>query len=157
MSITFDNDSDVIVYALEKIISFARETQYLFVANFVWWIAGITGLDSSLTIHIDNLVAQNSWAIQAVSTTPRDIARSVSASFNQTRFEEELLPRMERIMQKPRQNSQTKRTNYNGISKPSRKQRRKLAKQKGNNGISEPSRKQWRTLAKQMGKFLNST
>jgi hypothetical protein len=111
-------------------------------------MAGITWLDSSLTIHIDILVARNGGAIRAVSTTPRDIARSVSASFNQTRLEEELLPRKERITQKPRQNSQTKRTNYNGISKPSRKQWRQLAKHKGNNSISKPSRKQRRKLAK---------
>jgi hypothetical protein len=30
------------VYALEKIISFARENQCLFIANCVWWMAGIT-------------------------------------------------------------------------------------------------------------------
>jgi hypothetical protein len=50
MTITFENDSDVIVYALEKIISFARGNQYLFVANCLWWIAGIIGLDKGLII-----------------------------------------------------------------------------------------------------------
>jgi hypothetical protein len=59
MTITFENDSDVIIYGLEKIISFARENQYLFVANCVWWIAGIIGLDTGLQRYIDNLESRN--------------------------------------------------------------------------------------------------
>jgi hypothetical protein len=55
MTITFETESDVIVYALEKIISFARDSQYLFVANCVWWIASIIGLEQGLIDHIDNL------------------------------------------------------------------------------------------------------
>ena len=55
MTITFKKDSDIIVYALEKILAFGRENQYLFVANCTWWIAGIIGLHSGLTIFIDNL------------------------------------------------------------------------------------------------------
>jgi len=55
MTITFENDSDVIVYALEKIISFARNRQLFYVASCVWWIAGQVGLDSGLTTFIDNL------------------------------------------------------------------------------------------------------
>jgi hypothetical protein len=55
MTITFESDSDVIVYTFEKIIAFARREHYLFVANCVWWQAGITGLDNGLTIYIDNL------------------------------------------------------------------------------------------------------
>jgi hypothetical protein len=79
MTITFENDSDVIVYALEKIVSFARENQYLFVANCVWWIAGIIGLDSGLTIFIDRLESQKrDCQPREISTTPRDIARRVS-------------------------------------------------------------------------------
>jgi len=55
MTITFETDSDVIVYALEKVVSFARENQYLFVANCAWWIAGIIRLEQGSIIHIDNL------------------------------------------------------------------------------------------------------
>ena len=79
MTITFENDSDVIVYALEKIVSFARENQYLFVANCAWWIAGIIGLDSGLTIFIDRLESQKqAYQPREISTIPRDIARGVS-------------------------------------------------------------------------------
>jgi hypothetical protein len=79
MTITFENDSDVIVYALEKIVSFARENQYLFVANCAWWIAGIIGLDSGLTIFIDRLELQKrAYQPREISAIPRDIARGVS-------------------------------------------------------------------------------
>jgi hypothetical protein len=92
MTITFETESDVIVYALEKIISFARESQYLFVANCAWWIASIIGLEQGLIIHIDNLTKRrhpesfeersdnihtdrNSQVTseRAVSATPRDL------------------------------------------------------------------------------------
>jgi hypothetical protein len=79
MTITFENESEVIIYSLEKIISFARENQYLFVANCAWWIASIIGLDSELTIYIDRLVSPIPVRQErAISATPRDIARGVS-------------------------------------------------------------------------------
>jgi hypothetical protein len=43
MAITFDNNKDVIIYALQKIISYARNNQYIFVAQHVWWLASIIG------------------------------------------------------------------------------------------------------------------
>jgi len=55
MTFTFENDNDVIVYALEKIISYARNNQYIFLARSVWWISSIIGLQQGLIIHIDNL------------------------------------------------------------------------------------------------------
>jgi len=55
MTITFGNDNDVIVYALEKIISYARRSQQVFVAQCVWWLASIIGLEQGLVNHIDNL------------------------------------------------------------------------------------------------------
>jgi hypothetical protein len=55
MTITFENDNDVIAYALEKIIAYARRTQQLFVAQCVWWLASVIGLELGLVAHIDNL------------------------------------------------------------------------------------------------------
>jgi hypothetical protein len=55
MTITFESDKDVIVYALEKIISFARDNSYIFLAPTVWWISSIIGLQQGLVIYIDNL------------------------------------------------------------------------------------------------------
>jgi len=59
MTITFENDNDVIVYALEKVISFARNTQQIFVAQCVWWLASIIGLEQGLVKHIDNLESRS--------------------------------------------------------------------------------------------------
>jgi len=55
MTITFENDTDVIVYALEKIIAYARDKQYIFLVQSVWWISSIIGLQQGLITYIDNL------------------------------------------------------------------------------------------------------
>jgi len=55
MAITFENDNDVIIYALEKIISYARRTQQIFAAQCIWWLASLIGLEKGLVIYIDNL------------------------------------------------------------------------------------------------------
>jgi hypothetical protein len=36
MTITFEYESVVIIYALEKVISYARRTEQIFVAQCVW-------------------------------------------------------------------------------------------------------------------------
>jgi hypothetical protein len=59
MTITFTNDNDVIVYALEKIIAHARNNHYIFLAQSIWWISSIIGLQQGLVIHIDNLRRQD--------------------------------------------------------------------------------------------------
>jgi len=48
MTISFVNDNDIIVYALERIIDYARKNQYIFIAQGVWWIASTIGLESGL-------------------------------------------------------------------------------------------------------------
>jgi hypothetical protein len=55
MTITFENDNDVIVYAFEKVIAYARRTQQVFVAQCIWWLADIIGLEGNLIKHIDIL------------------------------------------------------------------------------------------------------
>jgi hypothetical protein len=93
MTITFEHGNDVIVYTLENVIAFARNNQQVFVAQCVWWIASIIGLEQRLVIHIDNLRKRESAEIsggysgtvhpdrarqivseKAVSPTPRDLA-----------------------------------------------------------------------------------
>jgi hypothetical protein len=97
MTITFEHDSDVIVYGLEKIISFTRENQYLFVANCVWWIAGIIGLDIGLQLYIDNLESRKATIVnRAISETPRDIARGVSPNEPSSDYIPEPLRRVRR-------------------------------------------------------------
>jgi hypothetical protein len=55
MSITFENDNNVILCALEKVISDARRTQQIFTAQCVWWLVSIIGLEQGLVRYIDNL------------------------------------------------------------------------------------------------------
>lgn len=54
MTVTFNNDNFVIVYALGKIISFARDNQYIFLATSIWSISLIIGLQSELIRYMDN-------------------------------------------------------------------------------------------------------
>jgi hypothetical protein len=55
MTITFENNNDLIVYALEKIISHARYNQYIVLAQSVWWISSVISLQPELVSHIDHL------------------------------------------------------------------------------------------------------
>jgi len=82
MTITFENNNDVIVYALEKILSYPRDNQYIFLAQSVWWISSIIQLQQELVVHIDTLrirleVPAQRDTVRAlegeVSVTPRDI------------------------------------------------------------------------------------
>jgi len=59
MTITFENKNDVIVYALEKIICYARKNRYIFMAQTVWWIASVIELMDGLVTYIDNLQVQS--------------------------------------------------------------------------------------------------
>jgi hypothetical protein len=68
MTITFENDNDVIVYALEKIIAYARQSQQIFVAQCVWWLASIIGLEPGLVTYIDNLRTRVRIAIAPENT-----------------------------------------------------------------------------------------
>jgi hypothetical protein len=70
MTITFESDKDVIVYALEKIISYARDNQYIFLAQSVWWISSIIGLQEGLIIHIDNLKIQSNIEEPKIRAAP---------------------------------------------------------------------------------------
>jgi hypothetical protein len=82
MTITYQYDNDVIVYALEKIISYARKTQQIFVAQCIWWLASIIGLDQGLTDYIDNIRVRQEVNIlpakaraneKTISPEPRDL------------------------------------------------------------------------------------
>jgi len=77
MPVTFENDNDIIVYALECVIAHARRTQHIFVAQCLWWLASIIGLEKELVSRIDRLQKGQSaepWdqLHREVSATPRD-------------------------------------------------------------------------------------
>jgi hypothetical protein len=69
MTITFENDNDVIVYGLERVISYARRTQQIFVAQCVWWLALIIGLEPNLISHIEKLRVRE----ESVPKEPREL------------------------------------------------------------------------------------
>jgi len=76
MTITFENENDVIVYAFEKVISYARRNQQIFVAQCIWWLASIIGLEQGLIVYIDNQRKRESVQVlsaRKVSSTPRDL------------------------------------------------------------------------------------
>jgi hypothetical protein len=58
MTMSFKNKNINIVYALEKIICFARDNQYIILAQRIWWIASVIRLQPGLIIFIDNLKAR---------------------------------------------------------------------------------------------------
>jgi len=81
MTITFENDNDVIIYALEKVITYARRTQQIFAAQCVWWLASIIGLEQGLANYIHNIQSRIDVSIipekvpgvgRTVSPIPRD-------------------------------------------------------------------------------------
>jgi len=91
MTITFENDNNVIVYALDKIISFSRNSHYIFLAQCVWWLSSIIALQQSLVTHIDNLKVQGHIGEQGVSTTPKDLQEDIRITIT-TRKAEDLMP-----------------------------------------------------------------
>jgi hypothetical protein len=68
MTITFESTNDVIIYALEKVIGYARTTQQIFVAQYVWWLASVIGLELELVIYIDMLQEREGVSLEAQST-----------------------------------------------------------------------------------------
>jgi len=59
MTITFEHENDVMIYALDKIISYAQNKQYIFLPQSVWLISSTIELQEGLDIHIDNLKARS--------------------------------------------------------------------------------------------------
>jgi len=79
MPVTFENDNDIIVHALDCVIADARRTQQIIVAQCVWWLASIIGLERELVSHIDMFQGERNPTPQEqlsreVSATPRDLA-----------------------------------------------------------------------------------
>jgi hypothetical protein len=76
MMIIFERDNYAIVYALDKILSFASENQYLFIANCTRWIAGVIGLDREAVVHIDNVELRRPVGHRNIHPISRDIPSS---------------------------------------------------------------------------------
>jgi len=72
-TIASENDNDVILYPLEKIIFFARKNHYIFVAQCISWLASIIVLHQDFIMHIDNLKIRANIGIQEVSLNSCDL------------------------------------------------------------------------------------
>jgi hypothetical protein len=76
MSMTFENNHDGIVYAMEKIIACSRKHQNLFVAHCVWWLSAIIGFQQIFIVHIDHLQSQALVAGKKAKNIPEELVTS---------------------------------------------------------------------------------
>ena len=83
MTITFEHKHDIIVYTLKKIIFFPRDNHYTFVAQCVWWIASIIGLQHVLVTHIHNPKIRSNIEIREVSRTAWDLQEDLRIGYQQ--------------------------------------------------------------------------
>jgi len=94
MTITFENDNEGIIYALEKVISYTRKTQQIFVAQCVWWLASIVGLEQGLIVHIDNLRKRSE--VSYVGTSGREVSVMPRDNQEDSRERNEAVPAISR-------------------------------------------------------------
>jgi hypothetical protein len=109
MTITFVNINDVIVYAFEKIISYARRTQQIFVAHCVWWLVSIIRLEQGLVNHIDNLhgrtvISKERQSKEVESTAVRNasIARDSATQQSEKDHQDTILKECEEFLKESR-------------------------------------------------------
>jgi len=80
MTITFTNDNKVIVYAIEKIISHARTSQQIFVAQCVWWLASIIGLEQGLASYINTIQSRVKVTVSSEKVSEQPVATPEESS-----------------------------------------------------------------------------
>jgi len=68
MTITFENDNNVIDYAIEKIMLYAKVNQHILLAQSIWWISSIIALQQGLVVSINNLQERTSKAMVDTSS-----------------------------------------------------------------------------------------
>jgi hypothetical protein len=73
MTITYENNNDVIIFALEKIIFHTRQSLQIIMAQCVWWLALLIGLEEGLINYIDNLQSRVKIAVSS-AVPPKDVA-----------------------------------------------------------------------------------
>ena len=88
MTVSFENDNDVIVYALEKVKSYARRTQQIIVAQSVWWLAGIIGLEEALVNHVDKLHGRTTVRKEHTTKKVSDPVIQITPEFQDSEVQE---------------------------------------------------------------------
>ena len=89
MSITFNCEADVILWAFSKLLIIFGERRYTFALHCIWWLASLVQLDIALRYLIEhhqfpseNRETQNNKIDRQISPIPRDIARDISVDSN---------------------------------------------------------------------------
>jgi len=100
MPVTFENDNDIIVYALECVIAHPRRTQQIFMAQCVWWLASIIGLEQELISHIDRLQGQKDT--KSSEQLPREVS-ATSRDLTEDSREDQVLDSTEQFLKESRQ------------------------------------------------------
>jgi hypothetical protein len=72
MTVTFEDDNSIVIYALEKILWFTRQNQYIFVAQGVWLITPLVAINEGLASHIDSLHHQSHIEVPELLGSLRD-------------------------------------------------------------------------------------
>jgi hypothetical protein len=98
MTVTFENDNDVIVYALEKVISYTRRTQQIFVAQCVWWLAGIIGLEEALVNHVDKLHGRTTVRKEHTTKEVSDPEIQITPEFQDSEVQESKEDHQDKIL-----------------------------------------------------------
>jgi hypothetical protein len=63
MTITCENQGDIVVFTAEKNLSFSISDQYIFMARCVCWLAFIRWLEQATKVHIDNVWSGAGYSI----------------------------------------------------------------------------------------------
>jgi hypothetical protein len=69
MVIAFKNNSDIIIYTIEKVISYSRYHQQIVVAQCMQWLVLIIESQQGLVLDIDNLLRQQTTACSILDET----------------------------------------------------------------------------------------
>jgi len=70
MSINFENNNDILVYALAQVIAYPGRTEQIVVARCTWWLASVWGLEEGLIVNIANLAGRNLETLRQDQTDP---------------------------------------------------------------------------------------
>jgi len=80
MSITFNCEADVILWAFAKLLNIFAERQYTFALHCIWWLASLVQLDTALRYLIEynqfpseNRETQDDTIDKQISPIPRDL------------------------------------------------------------------------------------
>jgi hypothetical protein len=88
----------VIVYALEKVIFYARRTQQIFVVQCVWWLAGINGLEEALVNHVDKLHGRTTVRKEHTTNEVSDPAIQITPEFQDSDVQESKEDHQDKIL-----------------------------------------------------------